>query len=526
MTHRGNEYLIQVSLLSESAFFSAMLTGSYRESESGVIAIHDDAPCLSLCRVVKWLHTGEIRITDVYDALEIAETARFLSIDGVEDACLSWVRCHVGPSTCLRAWTSASLLAWPELAQIALPSIGSSLCALAQTPAFLGLTIAELLAVLEQDKLPVHTEEVVCDAAMQWVRHGRAAFLVEVLSVVRIALLPDAYVYALLADELVLADNGAMRVLAEAKAKATGHAQRRAYSLAGTIVLIGSDVDEFGVHRNRLSLWDPRSTDRRTYELPPRQGIMGSESQLACVANTVYVVGGPGHRIPMRSYDARERRWSDQPLYRSDVPDYRSEFALVSTATAIYVLGGTDAEGDAVADANMYDIQRRKWADLPDMATKRSDAFAAFVGGKVVVFGGENGGGLLDSVEEYDQASGLWNCLPPMPVKRLKASAVAIDGRVYVVGGVVCGWESPSSCGTHDPDRADAYDYDAAMWSRLPDMPPGPLAMGPSAMEVDGRLVVLTGHADNSLLRYEDGAWTARAGPAGEWRYAAASIGV
>jgi hypothetical protein len=59
-------------LLSESAFFSAMLTGSYRESESGVIAIHDDAPCLSLGRVVKWLHTGEIRITDVYDALEIA----------------------------------------------------------------------------------------------------------------------------------------------------------------------------------------------------------------------------------------------------------------------------------------------------------------------------------------------------------------------------------------------------------------------------------------------------------------------
>ena len=517
VTCRRVEHRVDEAVLRGCPYFAAMLSTGFAESGSSVIVIHDDAPCAAkpqaLGRAIEWLSAGACEIADFDEALVLLETARFMQIDLMEKYCLAWLHVHVDDHG-LRAWKEAARLSCEELARIALPSIGLSLCALSHTQAFLDLERADLLALLDQDMLPVHTEEVVCDAAMRWLRHddGRVEALTDVLAAVRLTLLPPAYLASVAIDPLVFADHAAMRLVATATFdRVTGRPRRpprpRAFSLAGTIVFVGGHVDRREVAG--VSLWDPRGTDSKTYDLPPLPTCV-SEARCVFVDGVLYVLGGSVPDRRLWSYDPAVGEW----VVNACTFTVGWDFALVATADAIYALGGRvtrrggepDEECVATSGVYKYNLSARKRERVPDMRFPRALAAAAVVGGKVLVFGGHDQDDLA-TVEEYDPETRAWRDLPPMPVARSGGVAVAIAGPsgplVYLVGGSVGGDD--------ESVRMDAYEHGTGVWSRLPDIPLDLYGAGVSysAMEVDGRLWVSGGSA-SSLFCYEGGAWTSR----------------
>ena len=118
------------------------------------------------------------------------------------------------------------------------------------------------------------------------------------------------------------------------------------------------------------------------------------------------MAGGADASHSLRSlevFDFRTRRWRRGPSFPVRRATTRPAWP---PAGSFYVLAGRDASNLAVAER--YDPRRRRWERLPQPARRaRRDRLGARVGGRIVVFGGENlepGGTTIAPVELYDIA--------------------------------------------------------------------------------------------------------------------------
>jgi hypothetical protein len=100
----------------------------------------------------------------------------------------------------------------------------------------------------------------------------------------------------------------------------------------------------------------------------------------------------------------------------------------------VLVAGGTDGKG-LLNTAELYWANTNKWTKLPPMPTAREGAAAAGRGLLVYVAGGEGATGVSDAVEVFDGRTNTWSKLPPMPTARCGANAAVLNDRQLVVAG-------------------------------------------------------------------------------------------
>ncbi|CAF1069746.1 unnamed protein product [Rotaria magnacalcarata] len=88
---------------------------------------------------------------------------------------------------------------------------------------------------------------------------------------------------------------------------------------------------------------------------------------------------------------------------------------------------------------------------------------AVLTNGKVLMIGGANNRGILNSTELYDPSSGTWTIVNSMnDVRFLQAVSVLLDGTVLVTGGV--------SSGAGIANTAELYDPLTETWTRTSSM--------------------------------------------------------
>ena len=68
------------------------------------------------------------------------------------------------------------------------------------------------------------------------------------------------------------------------------------------------------------------------------------------------------------------------------------------------------------------------------MAEPRRDASAAVFEGRIVVSGGYNDDGRLDTVEAYDHVADTWTNMPDMTQFRCHHKSVAVKNKLFVIG--------------------------------------------------------------------------------------------
>ena len=77
-----------------------------------------------------------------------------------------------------------------------------------------------------------------------------------------------------------------------------------------------------------------------------------------------------------------------------------------------------------------------QWRMLPPMPTARAGCTACYVGGAVIVIGGDDGSGTpMPTVEALDLKRGKWVTLPSLNTPRTGAACCAVGNVIYVVGG-------------------------------------------------------------------------------------------
>jgi hypothetical protein len=201
-----------------------------------------------------------------------------------------------------------------------------------------------------------------------------------------------------------------------------------------------------------------------------------------------------------------------------DAPAAREDhtWTLEPDARVAWLFGGRDG-GTVLDDLWRYDLATDTWARQEadgDAPAARLGHTATWVDGVgLVVWSGQSSSGFFDDLWAFDPASNAWRELPadgPVPKARYgSCAALGPDGRLWISHGF-----------TADSGRfADtwAYDFAAGRWTET--TPGGDLApircLHDCLWTPDGRLVIYAGQTTGTpaigdlWARPSDGAWTA-----------------
>ena len=132
------------------------------------------------------------------------------------------------------------------------------------------------------------------------------------------------------------------------------------------------------------------------------------------------------------SLTATAQQW--QPAPELDTP--RIGAAAVALDGMIYVMGGQDHLGHALATTVRYDPAAGTWEQRAEMQHPRAYAAAVVHQGRVFVIGGrDDEGKVLDDVEFYDPANDTWQTFDRIQEERQGLAAVLRNGSILVAGG-------------------------------------------------------------------------------------------
>ena len=92
------------------------------------------------------------------------------------------------------------------------------------------------------------------------------------------------------------------------------------------------------------------------------------------------------------------------------------------------------------ASANHNAVQRfdpatSQWTQLTPLPVANSDMGAAYVGGQLITFGGENGLTVFGTVRAYNLASKTWSTLPNMAQPRHGMGVAVVGNTIYSIDG-------------------------------------------------------------------------------------------
>jgi N-acetylneuraminic acid mutarotase len=231
------------------------------------------------------------------------------------------------------------------------------------------------------------------------------------------------------------------------------------------------------------------------------------------IGDSVYLAGGsedvdgPRSVATFERYDFATGRYESLP----ELPQRLNHVGLTAYRGDVYLVGGFGdgvPEPRAVAHAWRYDVDGRRWEEMPDMPTARGALALAVVGDRMYAIGGRDPRGELatDLVEIYDFESGEWSEGTPMRTARDHMGATVSNGMIYAVGGRAAHGNAYTDFARYDP-RADE-------WEELPRLPYP--ASGIGLAEVGGKLVTAGGE-DPGRGRLIGYSW-AFAEDAGRWQ--------
>ena len=240
--------------------------------------------------------------------------------------------------------------------------------------------------------------------------------------------------------------------------------------------------------------------------------------------------------------------WTREP----DMPSGRSAHAVVSTTRAIFVLGGTGAEGRPVLDVDAfdgrawtretaipgegvnapaavalgdaiyliggfgtttnrpvttvrrYDLAKRQWSEVASLPAPRGGHAAAVLDGRIHVFGGGNSMSTIDDHTVYEPKTDTWSERAKLPRAMGSPAAVVLGGKLYSIGG---------RSGRQDFGDVHIYDPSKDAWSTGPAIPARGTA---GAAAVGGSIFLFGGESQatsailGEVLRLAPGAaqWT------------------
>ena len=188
----------------------------------------------------------------------------------------------------------------------------------------------------------------------------------------------------------------------------------------------------------------------------------------------------------------------------------RTEVVGAAWNGKVAVLSGLTAEGQASAQADLYDPLSDRWSPLPPLPVAVHHAGAGVLGGRLYVvggYGGAPGWPAVASVASLGAGEAAWRPEPSLSAPRGALAVASLPNALVAVGGV------------SGPDlvRTEILELGADAWRRGPDLTAprehlGATAAGGRAYAIAGRVGSLESNQDTvESLGLRDDRWRGEA---------------
>jgi len=145
--------------------------------------------------------------------------------------------------------------------------------------------------------------------------------------------------------------------------------------------------------------------------MPPDECFMCSDKESLAVGTELLVFGKVVTSHIVLKYSILTNSWS--PGVGMTVP--RCLFGSASLGEKAIIAGGTDAFGNILSSAELYNSEQQTWVTLPSMNRPRKLCSGVFMDKKFYVIGGmASNTEVLTCGEEYDLDKGVWRVIPNM----------------------------------------------------------------------------------------------------------------
>lgn len=145
--------------------------------------------------------------------------------------------------------------------------------------------------------------------------------------------------------------------------------------------------------------------------MPPDDCFMCSDKESLAVGTELLVFGKVVTSHIVLRYSILTNSWSPGIGMKSP----RCLFGSASLGEKAVVAGGTDASGNILSSAELYNSELQTWVTLPSMNTPRKMCSGVFMDKKFYVIGGmASNTEVLTCGEEYDLEKGVWRVIPNM----------------------------------------------------------------------------------------------------------------
>lgn len=155
----------------------------------------------------------------------------------------------------------------------------------------------------------------------------------------------------------------------------------------------------------------------------------------------------------LQEASGQTRNWQ----FRTPMPTARTGVSAVILDDRVYVMGGQDANGNALNVVETYDPLTNTWESGPSLRSGRYNAAAVIFEGNIVLMGGSDSGGVaLKKVEIFNRSENRWESFDNMESEREGLAAVVLEGQLYAMGG--------SNQNEEILDSVEYFDNDDEKW--------------------------------------------------------------
>ncbi|KAH8356643.1 hypothetical protein KR084_010975 [Drosophila pseudotakahashii] len=484
-------------LSASSAYFSAMFTGSLRETKEQEVTlgeVHGDA----LHLLVQYCYTGFIEMRE--DTVEtLLATACLLQLNAVVTACCNFLARQLHPSNCLGFAFFAEQQSCTTLLRLAQAYTCQYFMQVCQNQEFFQLNADQLGKLLSSDDLNVPSEQDVFHSLMSWVRHdstAREQHIPELLALVRLPLLQPAFIMdhvenvcnANECQQLVM-EAFKWHLMPERRSRIATERTTPRKSTVGRLLAVGG----MDAHKGAISI---ESYCPRLDKWTPWKHMTGRRLQFgaAVMEDKLILVGGrDGLKTlnTVESLDLNTMAWA--PLNAMATPRHGLGVAVLEGP--LYAVGGHDG-WSYLNTVERWDPIARTWSYVAPMSSMRSTAGVAVLGGRLYAVGGRDGSVCHRSIECYDPHTNKWSLLAPMNRRRGGVGVTVANGFLYALGGHDCPASNPMVCRTETVER---YDPATDTWTLICSLALGRDAIGCALL--GDRLIVVGGYDGNHALK-------------------------
>ncbi|RWW66231.1 hypothetical protein BHE74_00026402, partial [Ensete ventricosum] len=240
-------------------------------------------------------------------------------------------------------------------------------------------------------------------------------------------------------------------------------------------------------------------------KMPPTESFMCSDKESLAVGTELLVFGKEVNSHIVLRYSILSNSWSRGVVMNSP----RCLFGSASLGEKAIVAGGTNAQGDILSSAELYNSQTQTWETLPSMNRARKMCSGVFMDENFYVIGGmASNTEVLTCGEEYDLKRGSWSVIPNM-----SAGLNGANGAPPLVAVV-----NNELYAAHYADKElRKYDKVKNTWARLGGLPESSVSMngwGLAFRACGERLIVIGRGSHGGMI--ELNSWIPNRGPP-EW---------